>query len=83
MNGIGWAVKQLWDGKKLKRLGWNGKDMWVALQIPDEHSMNTEPYVYLERFGNGVPLDKNKRYRIPWLCSQSDLLAKDWEIFAD
>ena len=67
---IGWAIGQLRDGKKVARAGWNGKGMWLALQVPDEHSKMTEPYVYMKTAQGGL---------IPWLCSQADLLAIDWQ----
>ncbi len=69
--GIGWAVKQMDNGSKVCRSGWNGKGMWLELQRPDENSKMTEPYVYMKTAQDGL---------IPWLCSQSDLLATDWEL---
>lgn len=69
--GIGDAVKAMQDGKRVARGGWNGKGMYVALQVPDEHSANTLPYVWM-RTADGQ--------RVPWLCSQTDLLATDWAI---
>jgi hypothetical protein len=71
MNGIGWAVKQLQNGSKVARSGWNGKGMSLELQVPDAGSKMTLPYVYI----NTVQGD-----RVPWLCSQADLLAMDWEV---
>ena len=70
MNTIGWAVEQLQDGDRVRRAGWNGKGMWVALQTPDENSKMTLPYVYMMTAQGQL---------VPWLCSQSDLLATDWE----
>lgn len=70
MNTIGWAVKQLHNGSKVARAGWNGKGMWLALQIPDAHSKMGHPYVYLKGADGKM---------IPWNCSQADLLATDWE----
>jgi len=70
-NGIGWAVKQLHYGQRVARAGWNGKRMYLELQVPDEHSEMTEPYVYLK-----TPRDEF----IPWNCSQADMLAIDWTI---
>lgn len=69
-HDIGWAVKQLWQGKRLRRAGWNGKGQHVALQVPDAGSMNTLPYVFIITA---------RAERVPWLCSQTDLLATDWE----
>jgi hypothetical protein len=72
-NGIGWAVEQLKlrYGEKVRREGWNGKGMWLELQTPDEHSKMTLPYVYMSTAQGDL---------VPWLCSQTDLLATDWEI---
>jgi hypothetical protein len=38
---IGWAVEQMLDGDRVRRAGWNGKGMWIALQEPDENSRMT------------------------------------------
>ena len=72
-HGIGWAVKQLDNGERICRHGWNGKGMWLELQMPDAHSKMTEPYVYLKTVQDKL---------IPWNCSQADLLATDWEVLA-
>lgn len=68
---IGEAVSALQAGRRVRRAGWNGKGMWLKLQVPDEHSKMTLPYVYM------YTADKQL---VPWLCSQSDLLADDWEL---
>lgn len=67
---FGWALDLLRDGKIVKRRGWNGKGMYVALQVPDAHSKMTLPYLYMYT----VQGDK-----VPWLASQTDMLAMDWE----
>lgn len=71
MNGIGWALKQMHDGAKVARGGWNGKGMWLALQVPDEHSKMTLPYIYMSTATGDL---------VPWLASQTDILATDWEV---
>lgn len=70
-NTIGWAVKQMQDGQKVCRSGWNGKGMWLALQVPDDNSKMTLPYVYMSTAQGDL---------VPWLCSQTDLLASDWQL---
>lgn len=35
---FGETLKQLRAGKKVERLGWNGRGMYIALQEPDQHS---------------------------------------------
>jgi len=68
---IGQAIRALRDGKRIARAGWNGKNMYLELQVPDEHSKMTLPYVYMRTAQGDL---------VPWLCSQTDLLANDWEI---
>jgi hypothetical protein len=67
---IGQAVKRLLSGDKVARAGWNGKGMYIELQEPDEDSKMTVPYVYMKTADDNL---------VPWLCSQTDLLATDWE----
>jgi hypothetical protein len=69
--GIGEAIKEMWDGKAVARKGWNGKNMYVRLQVPDEHSKMSLPYVYMRTAQGQL---------VPWLASQTDLLAQDWEL---
>jgi hypothetical protein len=71
---FGEALDALKRGRKVTRAGWNGKGMWLALQVPDEHSKMRRPYVYMR------PVDGDL---VPWIASQSDLLAEDWSIVAD
>ena len=41
------ALEELKAGKKVSRKGWNGKGMWLELQVPDEHSkMNITIYLH-------------------------------------
>jgi len=70
---IGWAVRQMRLGFRVRRSGWNGKGMWLMLQTPDAHSKMTLPYIYIRTAGETGDL-------VPWLCSQTDLLADDWEL---
>ena len=68
---IGEAVNLLKLGYRVARSGWNGKNMYLELQVPDAHSKMTQPYVYMKTAQDDL---------IPWLCSQADLLADDWEV---
>ena len=77
-NGIGWAVKQLWNGAAVRREGWNGKGMWLAMQRTGAGNSMTLPFVYIE-YPKGHPAYPDGS-RVPWLASQTDLLSVDWEI---
>lgn len=70
------ALEVLKSGGKVQRTGWNGKGLWLELQIPDAHSKMTLPYVFIS-----YPQDaaNTPGARVPWLCSQTDLLADDWQ----
>lgn len=71
VHEIGWAVKQMQNGLHVTRDGWNGKGQYLGLQNPDEHSANTLPYIYIITV---------QGKRVPWICSQTDLLATDWQL---
>lgn len=75
---FGTALGLLKSGCKVARDGWNGKGMWLLLQVPDEHSKMTLPYIYIE-YPVGHPAYPNGS-RVPWLASQTDLLATDWRL---
>ena len=74
--GFDGALNALKNGKKVARLGWNGKNMWILAQFPDEHSKMTHPYLYIE-YPEGHPAYHNGS-RVPWLASQTDIMAMDW-----
>lgn len=62
---FGWALDQLRDGERVRRRGWNGKGMYLELQVHDEH------YIYMKTADDNL---------VPWLASQTDMLALDWEL---
>jgi Protein of unknown function (DUF2829) len=68
---FGDAIIALKAGKRVARSGWNGRDMWLALQVPDANSKMSLPYIYMSTVSADL---------VPWLASQTDMLADDWEI---
>ena len=67
------ALKYMKDsGDKMSRDGWNGKNQYIELQRPDEHSKMTLPYFFIKTVSGDL---------VPWLASQTDLLAEDWFVF--
>ena len=66
---FGQALEAAKRGSLISRLGWNGKGQYVAIQVPDEASKNTLPYLWIRNVASD---------RVPWVASQSDLLADDW-----
>lgn len=77
-SDIGYAIRLLHNGYAVRRRGWNGKGMWLLLQTPDQYSKMTMPYIYIE-YPKGHP-SYPEGSRVPWLASQTDILAKDWEL---
>lgn len=67
---FGQALDWLRGGFKVRRTGWNGKGMWINLQVPDEHSKMSLPYIYMFTADG---------HQVPWLASQTDILSTDWD----
>jgi hypothetical protein len=73
---IGSAVASLKDGQRVARAGWNGKGMWLELVPPERCQVVTyAEFPMLPWVGM-----KTADGFVPWLCSQTDLLATDWEL---
>lgn len=73
MHSFGEALEALKSGQTVARKGWNGRGMWLGLQRPDANSKMTLPYIYMSTVQGDL---------VPWLASQTDLLADDWEVVA-
>lgn len=65
------ALNLLKDNQKVSRAGWNGKNMWIKLQRPTDLSKMSREYIYMKTVNNEL---------VPWVASQTDLLANDWEL---
>lgn len=86
---FGEALAKLKSGHRVTRTGWNGKGMWLIL-VP-----GSEIVVAADRpLGIAAPelIGAELTYRshidmktvdgeiVPWVASQSDLLAQDWTL---
>jgi hypothetical protein len=86
MNDIGWAVKQMQDGARVARAGWNGKDMFLFLVPGSTFEVNRPPLLGIYPVGTEITYHAHVDMKtatgdiVPWLCSQTDLLATDWEL---
>lgn len=78
---FGLAIEALKLGKKVFRSGWNGKGMWLSYLDP----YNNEQFDLFEKEieGTFIPYigmkTADNKY-VPWLASQTDMLAEDWMI---
>lgn len=85
---FGHVIKSLKSGRKAYREGWNGKGMWLYMEsgqkwapehFPNRHSTEFAqenggeaevlPYLVMKTADNKF---------VPWLASQTDVLAEDW-----
>lgn len=77
---FGQALTELKNGNRVKRKGWNGDGIFLALQVPDKNSKMTQPYIYIDTLGLKTNNPNAPKGRVPWLASQTDMLAEDWEV---
>lgn len=77
---FGDAIKNLKAGRKVRRKGWNGKGIFLELQVPDEFSKMTHPYIFIDTTGLQTENPDAPKNRVPWLASQTDMLSQDWEV---
>lgn len=87
------ALLALKQGKRVSRQGWNGKGMWITMSPGGEVSADklwapankafavrsggtatVLPYITMKTADDCI---------VPWLASQTDVLANDWTILED
>jgi len=68
------AIEHLAAGDKVIRTGWNGVGMYVHQQNPDANSKMTLPYFYMKTVQGDL---------VPWSPSNTDILARDWQVVTD
>jgi hypothetical protein len=77
--GFGLAIEALKEGYQVARRGWNGKNMWLALvKIAQVLDPNHPSHGYKPLSWIGMKTFDDKF--VPWLASQTDMLAEDWRI---
>ena len=76
MMDFGEAIRAMREGKRVQRQGWNGKGMWLALYQPAAKFQKTGnfpyptmPFIVMKTVDDQI---------VPWLASQTDMLAEDW-----
>ncbi len=75
---FGQAIEELKAGRKCHRAGWNGKGIFIELQKPDENSKMSSPYIFIDTTGLQTENEDAPKSLVPWLASQTDMLAEDW-----
>ena len=89
MNNMnfGAAIEALKLGKRVARSGWNGKGMFLEMaQYTSANEAEKHPHYHLHNIPyEGLPWIGMKTADskfVPWLASQTDVLAEDWVIVA-
>ncbi len=73
------ALGLIKNGFKLQRKGWNGKNMWITVcndftpyNLDYDKDTGILPFIIMKTSDNKL---------VPWLASQTDILAEDWSLF--
>ena len=85
------ALNAVKAGKRIARSGWNGKGMFLYLNpasdvvvsegrpmaagIPVGTPVHCNPYIMMKTADSNTTV-------VPWLASQTDILADDWSVLA-
>ena len=83
---FGKAVNICKAGRSIRRRGWNGKDQFVfyvpeAKMFPNTKLMRVYSDNGLITFRDFLAMKTVDGTIVPWVASQSDLLADDWECY--
>ena len=80
------ALNEIKDGKKVQRSGWNGKGMFIFMVPGSTFTVNRAPLlgIYPEgtviKYHAHIDMKTADDQVVPWLCSQTDMFAEDWQI---
>lgn len=78
------ALLNIKAGRRVARLGWNGQGMFLYLVGGSMFAVNREPLLSILGEGTKVNYLAHIDMRtasgacVPWIASQTDLLADDW-----
>lgn len=83
------ALLDLKEGERIAREGWNGKGMFLFLVPGSRFTVNRAPLLGI--YPEGTVIDYRPHIDmktaqgdiVPWVASQSDLLAEDWVTFGE
>lgn len=85
---FGLAVDALKKGLKVARAGWNGKGMFLFLVQGSTFQVNRAPLLGIYPEGTVINYCPHIDMKtaddkiVPWLASQTDVLAEDWSVVA-
>lgn len=80
------ALNFLKEGERVARAGWNGKGMFLFLVPGSTFKVNRAPLLGIYPEGTEINYHAHIDMKtadgmiVPWLASQTDLLAGDWVV---
>ena len=80
------ALLKLKEGALVARKGWNGKGMFLYLVPGSTFTVNRKPLLGIYPEGTEITYCPHIDMKtadgscVPWLASQTDILADDWEV---
>lgn len=83
---FGHALVALQAGKRVARAGWNGKGMFLYLVPGSQFTVNRLPLLGIYPEGTVINYHAHIDMKtangdcVPWLASQTDMLANDWTV---
>ena len=86
---FGHAIHALKAGKRVCRSGWNGKGMFLFLVPGSTFKVNRAPLLGIYPEGTEINYCPHIDMKtaddkvVPWLASQTDILADDWQIVGE
>lgn len=90
---FGHAIEALKAGHKVARSGWNGKGMWLKMIRGRDVTLHNNGFGPINehdhdwtsrvpRLLDWIGMKTADNSFVPWLASQTDMLAKDWVVLA-
>ena len=79
---FGQAIKEVKNGKRIQRKGWNGKQQYVELASSISYVNAQGKIVNVEHAAignNALAFVGTSGVQLVWLATQSDMLAEDWK----
>lgn len=80
-SDFGGALSALKSGRRVCRLGWNGKGMWLRLVADDQYRVCDFAHCdFKNKLMPWIGMRTADDRFVPWLASQTDILAGDWHV---
>ena len=77
---FGHAVELMKGGHRVARAGWNGKGMWLGLVNTGYYDVGCSVVNDIDSLLPWIGMKTADNKFVPWLASQTDVLAEDWQI---